>query len=280
MAVSKRRDLETRLRSLSEIKEIMNAMKNLSLMEVRRLNRFLDTQRKVIAAIDAAATDFRSFHPELFAGEETFRTVHVLIGSERGFCGDFNESLLRRLEDPVGLKGELRLVVIGSKLAAKLSDDTRVAAFLTGASVVDEVDSVLVRLMETLTALGSGRARAPLRLIVVHHDPAEEAVKISELHPFKQADSANVRFAHPAMLYLQPQSFLAGLAEQYLFAALHELLYSSLLAENQRRMHHMEAAVRRLDRRSADLWQRRNVLRQEEITEEIEVIMLSVEALG
>jgi F-type H+-transporting ATPase subunit gamma len=70
------------------------------------------------------------------------------------------------------------------------------------------------------------------------------------------------------------------LAEQYLFAALHALLYSSLMAENQRRIQHMDSAVRRLERTSAELWQRRNILRQEEITEEIEVIMLSVEALG
>jgi len=52
------------------------------------------------------------------------------------------------------------------------------------------------------------------------------------------------------------------------------------MAENQRRMQHMDAAVRRLERTSAEVWQRRNILRQEEITEEIEVIMLSVEALA
>jgi F-type H+-transporting ATPase subunit gamma len=73
---------------------------------------------------------------------------------------------------------------------------------------------------------------------------------------------------------------VTGLAEQYLFAALHELLYSSLMAENQRRMQHIDSAVRRLERTSAELWQKRNILRQEEITEEIEVIMLSVEALA
>ena len=39
--MSNRRDIETQLRSLNEIKEIMNAMKNLSLMEVHKLARFL-----------------------------------------------------------------------------------------------------------------------------------------------------------------------------------------------------------------------------------------------
>jgi F-type H+-transporting ATPase subunit gamma len=41
----------------------------------------------------------------------------------------------------------------------------------------------------------------------------------------------------------------------------------------------MDTAVRRLEKTSAELVRRNNTLRQEEITEEIEVIMLSVEAL-
>jgi len=54
--MSKRRDLETQIHSLNEIREIMNAMKNLSLMEVHRLTRFLDTQARVVAGIEAAAS--------------------------------------------------------------------------------------------------------------------------------------------------------------------------------------------------------------------------------
>jgi F-type H+-transporting ATPase subunit gamma len=279
--MSKRRDLETHIRSLNEISEIMNAMKNLSLMEVHRLNRFLDTQRRVVAGIEAAAADFLLFHPELCPGEEEFRNVHLLLGSERGFCGDFNESLVRALENNVRSVRDLTLVVIGGKLGAKLTDDARVTAFLDGPSVVEEVDSVLMKLMETITALSApSHAGGPLRLTVFHHDPAGENVKISGLRPFQKREQKNIRFAHAPLLYLQPQVFVTGLAEQYLFAALHELLYSSLMAENQRRMQHMDSAVRRLERTSAELWQKRNILRQEEITEEIEVIMLSVQALG
>jgi F-type H+-transporting ATPase subunit gamma len=87
------------------------------------------------------------------------------------------------------------------------------------------------------------------------------------------------RYTHAPLLYLPPQGLLTGLVEEYLFAALYGLLYSSLMAESQRRMQHMDTAVRRLEKTSAELVRNRNSLRQEEITEEIEVIMLSVEAL-
>ena len=47
------------------------------------------------------------------------------------------------------------------------------------------------------------------------------------------------------------------------------------MAENLRRVEHLEAAVRHLDKKAADLRRRCNALRQEEIIEEIEVILLS-----
>lgn len=51
------------------------------------------------------------------------------------------------------------------------------------------------------------------------------------------------------------------------------------MTENQRRVQHMDYAVRRIEQKSEALLQRCNGLRQEEITEEIEVIMLNVETL-
>ena len=51
------------------------------------------------------------------------------------------------------------------------------------------------------------------------------------------------------------------------------------MAENRRRLQHMEGAMQRMDENASELRRKVNLLRQEEITEEIEVIMLSHEAL-
>jgi F-type H+-transporting ATPase subunit gamma len=276
--VSKRRDLEARIRSLGEIKEIMSAMKNLSLMETHRLDRVLDTQRRVLANIESTAADFLFFHPHLLSRQEESCDVYLLVGSERGFCGDFNELLLRALDDNGGVPERAALVVIGGKLANKIRGDTRVTAFLDGASVMEEVDFVLANLAQTLTRLSSPRpVSPPLRLIVFHNDPDNETAGISVLGPFKERDLKNPHFAYAPLLNLKPESFLRRLAGQYLEAALQELLYRSLAAENRLRLRHMDSAVRRLERTSTELARRRSTLRQEEITEEIEVIMLSLE---
>ncbi len=279
--MSKRRDLETQIHSLDDIREIMNAMKNLSLMETHRLSRFLDTQRRVVTSIEAAADDFFSFYPHLFPREEGARRVSVLIGSERGFCGDFNESLLRALNKDAQIDRERTVIIVGSKLAAKVGADAHVAASIDGAGVAEEVQPVLVRLMDALSGPDALPAEpGPLHLTVFHHQGDDGTVRVSELRPFRPPDAKSQYCPYPPMLNVAAESFLAGMAEQYLVAALHEFLYSSLMAENQRRMRHMDGAVRRLERTSSDLLRRRNILRQEEITEEIEIIMLSVEAFG
>lgn len=52
------------------------------------------------------------------------------------------------------------------------------------------------------------------------------------------------------------------------------------MAETQRRVAHLDNAVRHLDERLDALQRRSNQLRQEEIIEEIEVILLGAAELG
>jgi len=86
-------------------------------------------------------------------------------------------------------------------------------------------------------------------------------------------------YSHPPLLNLEPAQFLSQLTSQYLYAVLHEVFYASLMAENRKRLEHMDSAIRRLEKDEAGLRMRYNALRQEEIIEEIEIIMLSAEAL-
>jgi F-type H+-transporting ATPase subunit gamma len=276
--MTQRRELEQRHTALGEIMNIMNAMKNLALLETRKLGRFLATQRRVVESLEAAAGDFRCFHPGLLEAPAYRGTVYVLIGSERGFCGDYNKALLRALAArPMhGDGGEVVLLPVGYRLTTKLAGDPRVAAHLDGAGVVDEVESVLVRLVETLN--GVQRERGPLRPLVMHHRAGGGEVHVTPLDPFERPTPPARPFTVAPRLYLAPETFLAGLLEQYLFASLYELFYSALMAENERRVRHMDGAVRQLEKQSARLKLRRNALRQEEITEEIEIIMLSVQA--
>lgn len=275
--MSKRRELERRLRSLGEIGDIMGAMKNLSLIEMRKLTRFAGTQRRVMESLETAAADFFHFHPEFLASPTRTQPVCLLIGSERGFCGDFNELVEQALERHRRESGaqEPALITVGGRLSAHMAEHPLVRARLNGPTVVEEVGSVLLRLMEQLRrwqAQGD-----PLALAALYHE--DEGVTIKTILPMPRFGREQARFAYPPALNLAPRDFLVDLVEQYLYASLHGMFYASLTAESRRRLQHMESAMQHIEKESAALALKRNGLRQEEITEEIEVIMLSADAL-
>jgi F-type H+-transporting ATPase subunit gamma len=275
--MTRRRTLEQRRHSFGEIRNIMNSMKTLAYLEIRKLGRFLDAQRTVVAHVETVAADFLGFHPEVLPPPDgSARTVCLLLGSERGFCGDFNEALLERL---AGFITERRLdspllLVSGRKLVTRLGADTRVAAAFDGASTVGEVETTLHAVIRALAVLQA--QHGSLALSVFHHDPDDRQVIVTGvLPPFERYRDAAPRFAHAPLTQLRPQAFFGALLDHYLYSVLHEIMYVSLMAENLRRVRHLEGAVRHLDEKSSALLRACNALRQEEIIEEIEVILLS-----
>ncbi len=278
--MTQRHLLEQHRQTLGEVRGIMNSMKILAHMEVRKLARFLDAQRAVIAHIETVAADFISCHPEVLPQPGALRQVYLLLGSERGFCGDFNESLLMQMESHIHESniGTPRLIAVGRKLCTQLEKDTRVAAFINGASVAEEAEKALLQIINTLVQLQA--EGGTLSLTAIYHDPDREQLITAEvLPPFEKQRTIAPHFSHPPQLNLSPDAFLAELIDHYLFAALHEILHVSSMAENLRRVRHLEGAVQHLDDKSADLMRQCNALRQEEITEEIEVILLSTVSL-
>lgn len=275
--MSKRHEIERRLRSLGEIKDIMGAMKNLSLMEIRKLTRFLGAQHKVVASVQAAAADFVRFYPECMPPQPRATPVYLVIGSERGFCGDFNEVLLQTLERcrREASTADFLLIAVGHRLSTRLAQHPRVIAHLDGPSVAEEVSTVLIRLMETLSR--QAIQRESLSVTALYH--SEDGVTVQALLPLPPLGHEAVRFAFPPVLNLSPRNFFIELVDHYLYAALHDVFYTSLMAENRRRLQHMESAIQHLEKESVALALKRNSLRQEEITEDIEVIMLSAEEL-
>jgi F-type H+-transporting ATPase subunit gamma len=275
--MSRRREIDGRIEALGDIGKIMRSMKNLSYMETRKLARFLDSQRRVVAGIDAAARDFLGHWPELLEAIPGAQAVYVLIGAERGFGGSFDEKILKllELEQSTAKAVPPLLIAVGAKLASALGGDARLAESIPGASAAEEIPAVLSRLVQDLNRLTADLGA--MSLTVLHWDAETEVVSsVPVLPPFQTGrERAIAPHPFPPGLSLTPERFLALLIEHYLFAALHEILYSSLMAEHQQRVRHLEGALGRVDDRIQELTLRRNALRQEEITEEIELILLN-----
>jgi len=269
-------ELARRFNRLKEISGIMTAMKSLSLVETRKLARFIGQQRRMLVNIETAAADFLNFYPAAHADGKS-PAILLLIGSERGFCGNFNERLLAALDQLPRWEPAPALVVVGHRLGIKLEAHPGVIDRLDGATVTEDVPAVLNRLMDALHAASRRLSRDGARLFSLAHN-SEGETELKRLLPLTPSPAA--RLAQPPRLQLAPPEFFDELLDQYLLAALYGLLFESLAAENRQRLAHMEHALNRLDETVARLAVKRNALRQEKIVEEIEVILSSEQAFA
>jgi F-type H+-transporting ATPase subunit gamma len=267
--MSRSHDIYIKIAELREIRTILNAMKNLAFMETHKLNRYQLTQKKATTLIENTARDFLRFYSYQHLPEFEPHAFCILLGSERGFCGDFNE----RLYDHLAGKNFSNIIAVGSRLISRIQDQLpQPTATFTGANTAEETTEILNRLIDTIGALIE--TYKVITLTVLYHD-SEGITEKQILPPLFEQQSFTQHDHSPPVLNLTPASFFEQLLDHYLFAILHEVFNESLLAENHQRLQHLEAAVQHLDKETVTLNRKSQTYRQEEITEEIEVILLN-----
>ena len=271
--MSKLSDLHSRMRALGDIEGILNAMKNLSLVEMTKISRFYITQQELLHSVEEALADFqRFFGAPPGTGRTDSASLYVLIGSERGFCGGFNETIQKTLESQPVAATPPGLILVGRKLALKFLEDKRVLASLDGPSAAEEIPLVISQLAKTLTQFSSSDWK------IIHNSCTGSGTSVDTTSPFDLRKTETVReFLFPPLLNLAPSDLRPQLFEQYLFALFYGIFYQSFMAENRERLRHMDGALNKLREDEERLRRLSNALRQESITEELEVIMLSVD---
>jgi F-type H+-transporting ATPase subunit gamma len=275
--MTERRRILQRATSLREIDEILGAMKSLAFVEVHRITTFIEAQRQAVGVIETAVADFLTSYGAHLPPGETAGDIVCLLGAERGLCGDFNGRLLEAAAEHGSVFATAkRIMVVGKRLADAYGAEDH--DILEGPSVVEEVPAVITRLLERLTAAflqQVDQAQAPGLLLLYQ---GAEGVRLRRLLPFTRSPVAAPQHAFPLQLQLAPKDLFQAMVEHYLYGVLHAVFYESLLEENRQRLEHMQRARDKLSETLSDLDRHQRKLRQEEITEEIELILHSAGA--
>lgn len=271
--MSRYRLAENHLTQLRELQEIIASMKTLSQLELHKLANLSPSWHAMAEMLDTIAADFFHHHPQPHDGES--EGLWLLIGSERGFCGEFNGALLQQVRQrfPQAKQKPQRVMAAGRKLWLRLEEALPGFVPLEGASVSEELPRSLTNVVEGIRRQMVETGSSTLQ--VLYHDDRSGGIEHQRLLP-PEPQGGEGEWRTPPLLQLPPLEFLGGFLQHYLYLALNELFVVSLLAENQFRVQHLEGAVRRLDERLNELGSRARALRQEEITEEIEMILLGV----
>jgi len=261
-----------RIAALSDIEEIVTAMRSLAFVELRRLLETIAHQGETLAAIERAIRELLAHHPQPLSGTAEAGDVLLAIGSERGFCGDFNTQVATALSQPAATSQ--RLLVVGARLDLALADSEVGHEALKGATVSEEVPHVLQQIAAALRRNGdSGTTTSGL--VVLHHGSDGTLVR-ERLLP-SPAPPRVPEPRTPLQLQLPPRDLFQALMDQYLLGRLNAALLASLHAENHRRLEHTGAAIDRLDRELDVVQRQRRRARQEAITQEIEIMLLGAQ---
>lgn len=262
--MSQRREIEARLSLYEELTGILSAMRSFALAELRRINKREAAQQQVVESLataldDLTGTPLEQNNPATLTDNSS---IWLLLGSERGFCGSFNEDVLRHWHSKSNRQGPL--ILVGERLHGMV-ETTQTVHRLPGAQGSLDAAATIDRILGAIDMLQVGD---PFRLMACIRD--EQGSRCQQLWPLTPVHHAGPDY--PPLTFAPAKEVASGIAQHYLFHSLLALLLRSIHVENYMRLMQMETALRHLERGGEELQRLRNRLRQEEIVEEIELM--------
>jgi len=267
-------EVESRIGTVHQLEAVITAMRGRAAARSREARSRLDGIRAYAAAISGAIGQALALVPEPDPQPRKSRSpqahVVIVLSSEQGFAGTFNERVLDAAEQHLKANGS-ELLIVGDRGAMVAAE--RGLVFAWSASMVAHAEEV-PRLASRITdALYSRLEQDQVaRVTVIHAVPAPSAsVEIVErtLLPFDFARFKVTPRSIPPITTLPVEQLIADLAEEYVYAQLCEEVLLSFAAENEARMVAMIAARNNVARKLDELVANFRRLRQEEITGEI-----------
>jgi len=274
-------EIEGHIASMSELSDIVGAMRSLAGMRVQEAQRTLPGIRSYAASISAGIGAALLLMPEpapQMPGTRS-RPALVLCAAEHGFVGGFNERLIEAAE--TATRPGDALFVLGSRGAVLALERGRRPAWTAAMATRPAGAPETVRRLSA--ELYSGIARGEIsRVEVMFGRSCQGSAPALERRLVLPLDLASLAAKQPrqAPLHnLAPQALLERLMSEYVFALLTEAVVESIASENAARFAAMESAHDNVSKKLDQLRQSARQARQAEITTELLDLVTGAEAL-
>ncbi len=283
-------DLSRQIGAAEDLQSVVSTMKAISVAGIRThegaeraMTRYLATIEAGLQVVLRAMTEVA---PDT-AGRPIDLTGAVIVGSEIGLCGAFNERLVEYAHQELSaLQPDRRLVlVIGTRAAASWS------AEVAPPDIVEDAPATVEALADTvasvITRLDAWRdVRGASRFVLFHQrlgDGAGAVPASINLWPIAP-DWLSALAARPWMSRRLPQcggppeTLFRKLIRQLLFARVYTAVIQSRVAEHAARLSAMQAADRSIAEKLEELRVRYRQRRQDVITAELLDLIAGFEA--
>lgn len=284
--------LSDMLETTDDIQSIVQTMKSLSAVSIRQYEEaeaavatYADT---VDLGLTAVLHDRRARGLSLArAGSKTAaREGLIVIGSDRGLCGRYNEIVARAAVDKLS-EGAAVLAVIGARAAARLEAEGHSAdrLFLLPGSVAG-MTPMVGRIVVEIERWMRKRGIEAVRVVHNRREGRSRAVPTDRIIlPIPTEDLQRLAarpWPGPGLPFfrMDRERLLSSFVRQRLFVQLYRALAEALASEHETRLAAMQSAERNIQERREDLMSTYRRKRQETITREMLDVISGFEAVG
>jgi F-type H+-transporting ATPase subunit gamma len=280
------RELQRKLDSVRGLKDVVNAMRNLAAVYVRRAEAALRASRPygdivntaLQLVLDRAPVEAPPEGPEQPA-------LAVVFASDQGLAGPFNERVCSEAVSFVQSRSAgTEVAVIGMRGRALLQQ--RGLQAVLAARSPTSLEGIRSHLAELSAQISEAyHTLGPAELYFVfnaYESVGSFAPKTRRIVPPVNEElqaGPGRRFTYEPILTAPPEELLGRLIEEYVFIELYRSLLESHASENGARLTSMTAAGSSIDDRLEILQQEFQSVRQESITAELMDVVSGTEAL-
>ncbi len=279
-------ELQRQIKSADDLHTVVRTMKALAAVSIRQYEEAVRALDDYYGTVELGLRAVLHQRPVARTAGSPAESVVLLLGSDHGMAGRFNEALIDFAADQLEESaGPFCFWVAGDKAAGGVMDRLgEIEQFFAMPSSVQTITAVVQEVLVRFEA--RRRKRGECRLLLMHNAPARGAAygqRSLQLLPPDSRWLAQVSAGHwpgrSLPLFRAPwEALFAALIREYLFVSLFSGLASSLAAENAARLATMQRAEKNIEELQEELAARYHSLRQTVITEELFDIVAGFEA--
>lgn len=283
-------EIRSRINSITETKKVTDAMYMISSVKMRRARRELESTAPYFRALREELGELLHYIPEndsrffrLPSNEHPYGRAVLLITSDKGLAGSYNQTAIRAAEALLRAEDDLMLFIVGEygrqyflSRHAFLSEKFHYsAAFPT----VREARRICFDLLDEYNR---GRLQQ-IEIVYTHYHAGRPGeTKTRMLLPLSRSDfyDSGTAGAITEKEYIpSPTAVMDGIVPSYLTGFIYSALVDSYCSEQEARMTAMRSAGRNADEMLARLRLQYHGLRQAAITREMTEITAGAKAL-
>ncbi|SDX79265.1 F0F1 ATP synthase subunit gamma [Roseicitreum antarcticum] len=276
--------LTRRTETMQSIRGIVRTMKTMSAINAAPYERAADA---IDAWRDTVLNGLHAFlqvtGPLVQDSPSETRSILVVMGSDHGLCGNYNEVIATETLRHISPGQKVRILCVGAQMEdALLGEGIVPEVTLLPPANVDGLNRLADELVTRLDAM---REDQPVTLIYTRRAAhGRQAPVAQQLLPLDEEVLVNLA-ARPWVSRSLPKfslpepALLAALVRNLLFATVQRAAAEALMTENAARLARMQQAEQSVDERLEDLQSETRSVRQSEITTELLDVIVGFEAL-